>query len=165
MEEKNEKVEKNSIESDGKIIELEKKLKDSNERALRIQAEFENYQKRAARENEHIRETASAQTLLRILPIIDEFDIALSHMEKKKSHDAEGMKIIYAKLMEVLKKEGVEEIKTNGKFDPYLHEALKSTSGEEGKIIDVYQKGYLLKGKVLRHSKVAVGNGEIEVEK
>ncbi len=135
--------------------------KELEEALVRLQAEFENYKKRAARENEQAGEKATAESALKILPVFDDFDIALAYMGKSPHKEfAHGMELIYAKLRDVLKKEGVEEMKCLGEsFDPYKHDALRTADGEEGKIIEVVQKGYLFRGKVLRHAKVAVGNG------
>jgi molecular chaperone GrpE len=141
------------------------KAKELEDRVLRLQAEFENYKKRAARENEVVRESASAELLLKLLPVIDDFDMALMHMDLHKKDDAgkefmRGMELIYAKLLDTLKKEGVEEMNALGeKFDPYKHDALRHGEGEDGKVVEVVQKGYTLKGKVLRHAKVVVGKG------
>lgn len=136
--------------------------KELRERLLRLQAEFENYKKRAAKENELIRENAGAETLLKILPIVDEFEIAMGHMDKATHKEfRHGMELIYAKLRDFMKKEGVEEMKALGEsFDPYRHDALRQGTGDEGKIIEVVVKGYMFRGKVLRHAKVVVGMGK-----
>jgi molecular chaperone GrpE len=128
---------------------------------MRLQAEFENYKKRAARESEMQRESSSAETILKLLPVVDEFQIAISHMDRASAKEFKhGMELIYSKLKDLLKKEGVEEMKTLGEsFDPYKHDALRHGDGEEGIVIDVVVKGYMFRGKVLRHAKVVVGNG------
>jgi molecular chaperone GrpE len=148
-----------------KLLEAEplaQKVKELEDRMLRLQAEFENYRKRAARENESVRESASAEVLARLLPVVDEFEIAVSHIDKSAHKDfRHGMEMIYSKLLETLKKEGVEPMKALGeRFDPYKHDALRQGDGEEGKIVEVIQKGYAYKGKVLRHAKVVVGKGK-----
>lgn len=129
---------------------------------MRLQAEFENYKKRAARENEMLREAASADMMLKMLPIVDEFEIALRHMEKADEGVRHGMELICSKLKDMMKKEGVEEMNALGEsFDPYKHDALRQGEGEDGKVVEVIQKGYVLRGKVLRHAKVAVGSGKV----
>ena len=139
------------------------KAKELEDRVMRLQAEFENYKKRNARENENLQESAAADIILKLLPLVDDFDMAIRHMEKADSEFKKGMELIYAKLLDVLVKEGVGEMKCLGEsFDPYRHDALRHGEGEEGKVIEVIQKGYLFKGKVLRHAKVAVGNGKKE---
>lgn len=138
------------------------RVKELEERLLRLQAEFENYKKRAARENEMLREKAYGDAMLRLLPIMDDFDMAIAHMDKSAHKDfRHGIELIYAKLLEMLKKEGVEEMKClGGSFDPYRHDALRASEGDEGKITEVIQKGYVFRGRVLRHAKVAVGRGK-----
>lgn len=129
---------------------------------MRLQAEFENYKKRAARENEAVREAASADVLLRLLPVVDDFDIAVAHMDKAAHKDfRQGMELIHVKLRDTLRREGLEEMKALGeRFDPYRHDAVRQCDGDEGKVAEVIQKGYMLRGKVLRHAKVAVGKGK-----
>lgn len=137
----------------------ESRVKELQERLMRLQADFENYKKRTARENEMMRENASAEMMLKLLPIVDEFEIAISHMDHASAKEFKhGMELIYAKLKDLLRKEGVEEMKAHGEtFDPYKHDALRQGDGEEGKITEVVQKGYAFRGKVLRHAKVVVG--------
>jgi molecular chaperone GrpE len=135
------------------------KVKGLEDKLLRLAADFDNYKKRAAKENDMLRDQAVGQTLLKMLPIVDDFDIAISHMDKAQDKEFKhGMELIYAKLLDLLKREGVEEMGAlGGMFDPYRHEAIRYEKGEEGKIIEVVQKGYTLKGKVLRFAKVIVG--------
>jgi molecular chaperone GrpE len=137
-------------------------VRELQDRLVRVQADFENYKKRAARENEAARESASAATLLEILPIVDEFEIAISYMGHEPAKEfRHGMELIYSKMKDFLKKEGVEEMKAAGEsFDPYKHEALRQDEGDEGKVVEVVVKGYTFKGKVLRHAKVVVGKGK-----
>lgn len=156
-----------------KLIEV--KQKELEERLMRLQAEFENFRKRSIKENEMVRETASSDLLAKLLPVVDEFGIAIEHIGKshnpckeqdqkqKQIHD--GMNMIYKKMMDIFSKEGLEEMKCLGQnFDPYKHDALRHAPGEDGKVIEVIQKGYMLRGKILRHAKVIVGNGE-KIEK
>ncbi len=129
---------------------------------MRLQAEFENYKKRGAKENAMVRESAGADVLLKLLPVVDDFDMAVAHMDKAPHREfKQGMELIYSKLKDILKREGLDELKSLGEtFDPYKHDALRQGEGEEGKIVEVVQKGYTLKGKVLRHAKVVVGKGK-----
>jgi molecular chaperone GrpE len=95
--------------------------------------------------------------LASLLPIVDEFGIAVSH-ETKDAEFKQGMEMIYSKLLGLFKEKGVEEMKAIGKdFDPYMHEAVRQAEGEEGKVLEVVQKGYMFKGKVLRQAKGLVG--------
>ncbi len=140
----------------------EAKVKELEDRLMRLQADFENYKKRAARENEIVRENASADVMLRLLPVVDEFEIAIRHMDKSSGKEfKQGMELIYSKLLDLLRKENVEPMKSlDESFDPYKHDAIRTVeSGDEknGKIVEEIQKGYHYKGKVLRHAKVVVG--------
>jgi len=130
------------------------KMKELEDRLLRLQAEFENFRKRNAKEQDGLADRANAELLSKLLPVVDEMEIAVKHTKD------DGVKMVYMNLMSTLGKQGLEEMDTLGKaFDPYYHDALKQEEGEEGKVLEIVQKGYLFKGKVLRHAKVIVGNG------
>lgn len=129
-------------------------MSELEDRLLRLQAEFENFRKRNAKEQDGLAEKANAGLLLKLLPVVDELELAVNHSKD------DGVKMVYMNLMSTLGKQGLEEMDSLGKqFDPYYHDALKQEEGEEGKILEIVQKGYLFKGKVLRHAKVVVGNG------
>lgn len=138
---------------------LEKMVKELEDRLLRLQADFDNFRKRSAKENERLRENASAESYLKLLPIVDEFDIAMSHVDKATHKDfKQGMELIYSKLLDMMRKDGVEPMKALGEqFDPYKHDALREGDGEPGKVVEIVQKGYTYKSNVLRHAKVVVG--------
>ncbi len=86
--------------------------------------------------------------------LLDEVEIAAKHTKD------DGVRMVYKNMMKTLAREGLEEMDSLGKpFDPYYHDAVKQGDGEEGKVVEIVQKGYLFKGKVLRHAKVIVGNG------
>jgi molecular chaperone GrpE len=116
------------------------------------------------KERMELLKTASESLLVNILPVIDDFDRAIQTLEAIES-DApvkEGVNLIYNKFQEFLKQNGVKEIEAKGKdFDTDLHEAITTfpapTEDLKGKIIDVVQKGYFLNDKVIRHSKVVIG--------
>ncbi|MEM2909252.1 MAG: nucleotide exchange factor GrpE [Candidatus Bilamarchaeaceae archaeon] len=155
IKQKSETEERTSPENAVKIGELEDRL-------LRLQAEFENFRKRNAREQEALAERAVASFLLKLLPVIDDMELALRHLkEKNRSEELEGIGMIYKKLMQLLMREGLTKMDSLGKqFDPYYHEAVRQRDGEEDRIVDVIQEGYLFRGKVLRHAKVVVGSGK-----
>ena len=133
------------------------KMKELEDRLLRLQAEFENFRKRNAKEQDGLADRANAELLSKLLPVVDEMEVAVKHTKD------DGVKMVYMNLMSTLGKQGLEEMDTLGKsFDPYYHDALKQEDGDEGKILEIIQKGYLFKGKVLRHAKVIVGNGKGE---
>jgi len=136
-----------------------------NDRFLRLYSEFENYKKRTNKEKIDLIATASEKVILGLLPIVDDFERAITHNEKIEDVTIlkEGFELIYNKLLALLKRFEVEEIiAVNETFDTDLHEAVShlpaQNEEEKGKIRDVTQKGYKLKDKVIRFAKVVVVN-------
>lgn len=124
--------------------------------ARHLQADFDNFRKRTERESEDFRRFATQGLVEKLLNIADDLERALA---SAKADDplAVGVKAVRGNLMKILTEEGLEEIPTDGKFDPNLHEALMVTDGDEDdKIAEVYQKGYRMNGRVLRYAKVRV---------
>jgi molecular chaperone GrpE len=145
------------------IVELTAKLTDSQDRYLRLAAEFDNYRKRTLKEKYDLIKTAGEDILKDLLPVIDDFDRAMSVMNSSDSIDAilEGTTLIYNKFKSVLENRGLTEINPAGMvFDPDIHEAIakiKGTDEQVNKIIDVTQKGYSINEKIIRHPKVVIG--------
>ena len=154
-----------------KIAELEKELENMkvekaelNDRFLRLFSEFDNYKKRVNKEKLDLLATASEKVIVSLLPVVDDFERAIAANEKVEDTQAikDGFVLIYNKLIQLLKRFDVEEIKAVGEvFDTDFHEAVTHfpTDKEEdkGKVIDVTEKGYKLKDKVIRYAKVVVG--------
>jgi molecular chaperone GrpE len=154
---KKSKVEEQLEKAENEVLELKDKH-------IRLQAEFDNYRKRTMKERMELLKTASESVLINILPVIDDFDRAIQTLEsvQEENHVKEGVSLIFNKFQEFLKQNGVKEIEAKGKdFDTDLHEAITTfpapTEDLKGKIIDVVQKGYYLNDKVIRHSKVVIG--------
>ena len=130
---------------------------------LRLSAEFDNYRKRTLREKMELIESGGEDVIKSMLAVMDDFDRALSAMQSASDVASvrEGVELISQKMRDALKAKGVSEIEAVGEaLDTDLHEAVaKFPAGEEkkGKIIDVVQKGYKLKEKVIRYAKVVVG--------
>jgi molecular chaperone GrpE len=125
----------------------------------RVAAEFENYRKRAAREQADFTARATERLVKELLPVLDDLGRALMAAEKhEEAKLEEGVRLVHRQLAELLRKEGLAEIETDGKFDPHVHEALLSQPSEapEGSVIDVVQKGYRLGDRVLRPARVVV---------
>jgi molecular chaperone GrpE len=127
----------------------------------RLQAEFDNYRKRVLKEQTRAVELASQPAMLRLLEVLDEFDLAL--MAAERSPDFEqfrrGVELVYAKLVESLRTEGLERIEGEGQvFDPVQHEALMQSGGPDGEpyVAEVFRPGYRLKGSVLRPASVRI---------
>ena len=129
----------------------------------RLQAEFANYRKRVLKEQTRSVELASEPLVRRLLEVLDEFDLALMAAERRPDFEQflHGVELVYAKLLEILRSEGVERIDAEGtSFDPERHEALMQSSQDgEGEpyVADVLRQGYTLKGRVLRPAGVKVG--------
>ena len=125
----------------------------------RVAAEFENYRKRVLRDQESLVARAGERIVKELLPVVDDLERALeaaeSHEEAKLE---EGVKLVQRQLAQILEREGVAPVETNGKFDPHVHEALLSqpSEAEEGSVIDVVQKGYRLGDRVVRPARVVV---------
>jgi molecular chaperone GrpE len=142
----------------------EEKLAEMQDKYIRLSAEFDNYRKRTLREKMDLSKYAGENLLLSILPIMDDFERALKHIDTTTDYVAlkDGIDIIYWKFSDFLKQNGVKEIESlNSNFNVDLHEAVAKVPVEEadkkGKVVDVLLKGYYLQDKVLRFSKVVVG--------
>ncbi len=151
-------------EEQKQIAELTTKVSDLNDKYLRLTAEYDNYRKRTLKERMELQKSAGESILRGVLPVVDDFDRALSHLTEASDLEAvkEGINLIYNKLQEFLKQNGVKEIEAKEKeFDTDLHEAITNipapTEELKGKVIDCVEKGYLLNDKVMRFAKVVVG--------
>jgi molecular chaperone GrpE len=125
----------------------------------RVAAEFENFRKRAARERDELFKLANERLVKELLPVLDDLGRALEAAEQHEEAKLEdGVRLVHRHLAQVLEKEGLAEIETEGKFDPHVHEALLSqpSDAEEGTVIEVLQKGYRLGDRVLRPARVVV---------
>jgi molecular chaperone GrpE len=126
--------------------------------AQRIQADFENYRKRAVREAAQAGERARSGLVRELLPIVDNLERALASAEEGEQHLAQGVRLVHSELIAVLERNGVEQFDPAGdKFDPSEHEALSvREGGEPGLVLDVVEKGYRSNGTVLRPARVVV---------
>lgn len=154
-----------------KIQDLEKEIEqlkaekaELNDRFLRLFSEFDNYKKRVSKEKLDLISTASEKVLVSLLPVIDDFERAIAANEKVDDVDSikEGFNLIYNKLVQMMKRFDVEEIQAKGEeFNTDFHEAVThfpaQKEEDKGKVIDVTEKGYKLKDKVIRYAKVVVG--------
>jgi len=155
------------LDTDKMVLEVkaaEEKLAEMQDRYVRLSAEFDNYRKRTLREKMDLSKYAGENLFQGIIPLMDDFERALKHMDIIPECVAvkDGIDIIYGKFSEFLKQNGVKEIESlNTNFNVDLHEAVAKVHVEDpekkGKVIDVVLKGYYLQDKVLRFSKVIVG--------
>lgn len=151
-------AEENALEA------LEEKLKEQEDKNLRLRAEFENFRKRTIKEKAELIINGAEKTVQAMLPVVDDMERALDNAQKSDDVEAlrEGMDLIYKKLMKALEGLGVKPIDAVGKdFDVDFHEAIAMVPGmgdeNKGKVIDCVQTGYTINDKVIRHAKVAVG--------
>ena len=145
-------------ERDAKITELEAKCTDLSDKYLRTLAEYENFRKRTQKEREGIYADAYSDAVSRILPIIDNIERITAFTTDEKM--SEGINLIISSMKETLNKMGVTEIETKT-FDPNFHNAVMHVDDEnlgEGEIVEVFQKGYLYKERVIRYAMVKVAN-------
>jgi molecular chaperone GrpE len=126
--------------------------------AQRIQADFENYRKRAAREAAAAGERAKSGFVRELLPIVDNLERALASAEEGEQHLAQGVRLVHSELIAVLERNGVQQFDPAGdKFDPSEHEALSvRADGEPGVVVEVVERGYRSNGAILRPARVVV---------
>ncbi|MCQ2264683.1 MAG: nucleotide exchange factor GrpE [Bacteroidales bacterium] len=147
------------------LEDLDIKYKELNDRFLRMYSEFDNYKKRTNKEKLELLSTASEKVIVNLLPVIDDYERAIAANEKSEDVVAikEGFVLIYNKLVQLLKRFNVEEIQAKGEvFNTDFHEAVThfptQDEAEKGKVMDVTEKGYKIKDKVIRYAKVVVAN-------
>ncbi len=143
---------------------LNQEVTDLKDKNLRLMAEFDNFRRRSLKERSELIKTAGESILSNILPLIDDFERAMKAMENSTDGEAikEGINLIYNKFIAFITENGVKAIPTeNEAFDTDLHEAITifpaPTEELKGKIIECVSKGYTLNEKVIRFSKVVVG--------
>ncbi len=146
------------------LSELKEKMASLQDKYLRQAAEFDNYKKRIRKEKSELILNGGEKVITSLLPVLDDFERALANIRKEGEENAllQGIELIYQKLASTLQTHGLDIIKTeNADFDTDYHEAIAMIPVEDkemkGKVVDCVQKGYTLNNKVIRHSKVAVG--------
>lgn len=146
-----------------KVKELEEQLMKLTDVAGRAQADLQNAKARMVKDDEERRKFAAEFVLQRLLPTIDNFQRAFQHLpEDLKNHEwVKGIFSVEQDLMKQLSALGLKRMESLGKpVDPNVHEVLMTGPGEEGKVIEVFEEGYELNGKVMRPAKVKVGAGK-----
>lgn len=148
--------------SEKKIAELEKEVAAAKEAHIRTLAEYDNFRKRTAKEKEAIYTDAKAVCMTELLPVLDNFDRALSVTDSDVESYKKGMEMVNASFLEILKKLGVESFGEKGEtFDPNFHNGVMHVDDEEMEenvIAEVFSKGYKIGDKVLRPAMVKVAN-------
>jgi len=162
-ERKEEALRKQVAELTDNLAKKEAELAKEKDSYLRLMAEFETFRRRSSEDRLNLISSASAKTIEGLLPVLDDCERALEILSKSSDEAAkEGTLLIYNKLMDYLKTQGLAKIEAKGEvFDTDFHEAVTqfpaSSEDLKGKVIDVVQNGYTLGGKVLRYAKVVVG--------
>ena len=163
MSNTNEEIKESSPETEidevsAKIAEAEAKYAEANDKYLRTLAEYDNFRKRTQREREGIYADAFIDAIKGILPVIDNIERITAVSTDEKT--LEGINLIISSMKDTLSKMGVTEIETKA-FDPNYHNAvmhIEDEALEEGTIVEVFQKGYMYKEKVIRYAMVKVAN-------
>ncbi len=145
---------KNKLEQSSKAFEIK------DDKMLRMAAEFDNFKKRTRREWELHEKKANARLLNEILGVLDDFDRAFASDGDTGDHFQSGIRMIYDRLVTILKSSGLSEIESEGvRFDPQYHEAMGDAESDEvepGCILHIVQKGYMINGQLLRPARVIV---------
>lgn len=141
------------------LLKLEEEIALQKDKNLRLFAEFDNFKKRTSRQMIDLRLTAAQETIVAVLPVLDDFD-----RSKKGEGEqwTDGINLVYTKLYKVLETQGLTPMESTGAdFDAELHEAITEipapTEDLKGKVIDTIEKGYFLNDKIIRYAKVVVG--------
>ena len=144
----------------GTMDEARAEISDLSQRLLRLQADFENFRKRAQREKDEARQFANQSLIEKQLPILDNFEMALAAVKDADPALRDGVQMIYDQLLGILRDSGVETIDATGEdFDPNLHEAIsqqETTEAEPGTVVEQVQRGYRLHERLVRPARVVV---------
>ena len=149
-------------DASSKEVEAEAKVAQMKDQLLRTMAEFDNYRKRTTKEKEQIFNRGVSYVVEAILPVIDNFERALTAAKDRDDNFVKGVEMTYQQMLSALKNLGVEQIDSLGQtFDPHFHDAMQHVEDEnygENEIVAVFQKGYMLNDQVIRPSLVKVAN-------
>jgi len=147
---------------DTKTKGLEQRITDLENQLKRAVADYHNLEKRVIEGRSELTKWGTNELLVKILPVLDHLDKALAGAseQEKQSGWYKGVELAVKELQSVLQSEGLNQIATEGQFDPNVHEALDLQVGEDNKILNVVRSGYTLNGKVLRPAGVIVGRKE-----
>jgi len=156
------------VSGEEELAKLRKEAANNLANWQRTQADFTNFKRRSQQEKEEISQFANTVLVLSLLPVLDDLERAFAAIppELEDVGWVEGIKLIKRKMRNSLEAQGLSEIKALGEqFDPNVHEAVSQAAGKEHVIVGEIEKGYKLHDRVIRPSRVIVGNGEEEVKK
>ena len=150
--------------ADSELEKLRAERNDLFDRLARLQAEFDNYRKRAAKENADFRDFAVSDAARSLLPVVDSFTLALKNSAAKPEDLRKGVELIFKQLQDVLQKLNVERVPAQGEpFDPRVHEAIEmveSNAAPDHHVLEELQPGYRIKGRLLRPAMVRVAKSK-----
>lgn len=163
----NTSVDENNSEADNtasEILKLKAEVEEAKDKYLRLFAEFDNFKKRTMKERLDLIKTASQETMIALLPVVDDFERAKKAADAENATEkfSEGVSLVYHKFVSTLEQKGLKIMESNGEvFDVEKHEALTEipapTPEMAGKVIDTIERGYYLHDKIIRYAKVVVG--------
>ncbi|MTI22142.1 nucleotide exchange factor GrpE [Fulvivirga sp. RKSG066] len=154
-------------EEESEISRLQDELSESKDKYLRLYSEFENFRRRTSKEKLDMVQTANAELMADLIPILDDFERAMKTLGEKDADlkaAKDGVQLIQNKFSKALERKGLTPMdsKEGMDFDPEIHEAITQIPAPKpklkGKVVDVIEKGYLLKDKVIRYAKVVIGS-------
>ena len=160
------RIEEQPVEEEAPVDELASVTKERDgylDALQRLKAEFDNYRKRVARDQQELAARANERLVRELVPVLDDLERALeAAAEHQEAKLEEGVRLVHRALADALGREGLAEIEAAGKFDPHTQEALLSqpSDEEEGTVIQVLQKGYTLGDRVLRPARVVISAGD-----
>ncbi|MGZ4290804.1 MAG: nucleotide exchange factor GrpE [Gaiellaceae bacterium] len=162
MDERVEQQEETTEEAVDELAAAQQQRDEYLDALQRLKAEFDNYRKRVARDQQELAARAHERLVRELVPVLDDLERALeAAAEHEEAKLEEGVRLVHRSLADALAKEGLSEIETDGPFDPHTQEALLSQPSDaaEGTVIQVLQKGYKLGDRVLRPARVVISAG------
>ena len=163
------RTEEQDVDEETPVDELTSVTKERDEyldALQRLKAEFDNYRKRVARDQQELAARAHERLVRELVPILDDLERALEAVaQHEEAQLEEGVRLVHRSLADLMTREGLTEVETAGKFDPHTQEALLSqpSDEDEGSVIQVLQKGYSLGDRVLRPARVVISAGPDDV--
>lgn len=157
---KNADTAENEVDLQAELEKLTAEVKEKSDKALRLQADFENFRRRTSKEKDELAAVVTQGVMKDMLPLLDNFERAMAAETTDMEAFQKGVEMIFTQFQEVLKKNGLEHIEAEGKkFDPNFHQAVMRVQNdklEDDDIAQELQKGYMVKGRVIRPSMVQV---------
>ena len=148
------------------LVDAREQIDELNARVLRLTADYDNYRKRTQREKEDVRQFSNQDLLEKLLPVLDNFEMAITAVKEADPSIKDGVQMIYDQLFAVLKGSGMEPIDAMGEaFDPNLHEALsqeETADVNEGTVVQQVQRGYKLNERLVRPARVVVAKAPVD---